>query len=77
MPADAEQDLLFQAHFEIAAVELIGDIAIVRAIDVQIGIEQEKVHPADANPPDSHRNDTSVVADFEGHWTPAGPQFEA
>ena len=40
MSTDAEQNFLFQAHLQIAAVELIGDIAIFRAIGGHIGIEQ-------------------------------------
>ena len=70
MSADAEEDLLFQAHLQIAAVELIGDIAIFRAIGGHVGIEQEEIDPAHPNPPDLHRHHPSVVGHFDGQRTP-------
>ncbi len=77
MPADAEQDFLLQAHLQIAAVKLIGDIAIVLAIGGHIRIEKVEIDAADANLPDSGRYGTSVVVNFDGERTPVRPKFEA
>ena len=54
--ADAEQNLLLQAHLQIAAVKLVGDVAILRAVGRQIGIQQiERTRPT-RDPPDLGRD---------------------
>ena len=51
--ADAEQDLLADAHLAVAAVELVGDVAILRAgIGANVGVEQVERDAADLHPPD-------------------------
>ena len=40
--ADAEEDLLFQPHLEVAAVKLVGDDAVFRMVGRKVGIQQEE-----------------------------------
>ena len=42
IPADAEEDFLFQAHFEVTAVKLVGDDAVLRMVGRKVGIQQEE-----------------------------------
>jgi hypothetical protein len=50
--ADAEQDLLAEAHLAAAHVERRGDRAIRRMVDRQVGVEQQHRDASDLGPPD-------------------------
>ena len=50
--ADAEQQLLAQAVLAGAAVEAVGDLAVVVGVALDVGVEQQQRHPADAGDPD-------------------------
>ena len=53
--ADAQDDLLLQAHFRIAAVELVGDVLVVVLIGGDVGVEQ-----IERNAPHLHLPDLRV-----------------
>ena len=57
--ADAEDDLLLDARFAIAAVEPRRQLAIPRRVLLEIGVEQIQLHAAEAHAPDrdEHRCD--------------------
>ncbi len=50
--ADAKNDLLLETGFAIAAVETRGEIAILRGVFLESGVEQVKVDAADPDFPD-------------------------
>ena len=54
--ADAEQQLLADAHAGVAAVEARGELAILRGVAVDVGIEQQEVAAADVDAPDLGAN---------------------
>jgi len=64
IPADAEEDLLFEPHLEIAAVKLVGDDAVLGAVGRKVGIEQEKRHAADLRPPHLRRHRAAGIGYF-------------
>ena len=45
-PADAEHDLLLDAGGAVAAVELMRDVAILRVVFLEVGVEQVQGHAA-------------------------------
>ena len=49
--ADAEQQLLLQAVLVAAAVEAVGDLALL-GVALDVGVEQQQRHAADAGHPD-------------------------
>ena len=51
--ADAQQDLLAQAHAGVAAVEGAGDLAQIRGILRQVGVQQVQVHATHLQAPSS------------------------
>ena len=51
-PANAEQDLLADAHFPVAAVEVGGDLPVLGAVDFQVGVQQVERHAAHLGGPD-------------------------
>ena len=50
--ADAEQHLLVQAVVGAAAVEPVGDLALLGCVLLHVGVEQQQRHAADLRPPD-------------------------
>src|SRR5262249_25035955 len=52
-PADAEDDLLADAHVVVAAVEPASDLPVVGAILGNVGIEQVERDAADLDAPDA------------------------
>ena len=50
--ADAEQQLLAQPVLAVAAVEPVGDVAVVVGVALDVGVEHQQRHPADAGHPD-------------------------
>ena len=50
--ADAEQQLLAQPVLAVAAVQPVGDVAVVVGVALDVGVEQQQRHPADAGDPD-------------------------
>ena len=51
--ADSEHDLLPDAHVIVAAIELIGDVAVIRLIVFRdVGVKKVKLDPADLHVPD-------------------------
>ena len=53
--ADAEQQLLAQPVLAVAAVEPVGDVAVVVGVALDVGVEQQQRHAADAARPRSAR----------------------
>ena len=51
-PANSEHHFLAHAHFEIAAVKLGCDPAIVRVVLRDVGVEQIEIDATDAQPPE-------------------------
>jgi len=51
-PADAEEDLLANPHFLVAAVELAGDLAVLGGVLRHVGVEQIQRHPPHPHAPD-------------------------
>ena len=49
--ADAEDDLLLHARLAIAAVQPRRELAVPRRVLLEVGVEQEEIHPADAHAP--------------------------
>ena len=61
--ADAEHELLANAGPLVAAVEARGELAVLRAVAVDVAIEQVQVHAADVHQPDlGHQH---AVAGFD------------
>jgi hypothetical protein len=52
--ADAQDDLLLDAGVLVAAIELVGDVAVLRPVGGQVGIQQAEADVADAGLPDLH-----------------------
>ena len=50
--ADAEQHLLGEPVVAAAAVQPVGDLALVAAVLLDVGVEQQQRHPADLGHPD-------------------------
>ena len=50
--ADTQYELLFQPHLNVAAIQLIGDILVSRAVRLNIRIEEIKWHSPNLRPPD-------------------------
>ena len=50
--ADAEQQLLAQPVLGVAAVEAVGDLDVVVGVALDVGVEHQQRHPADAGDPD-------------------------
>ena len=49
--AAAEHDLLAQPHLVVAAVEVVRDVAVLGAVDRQVGVEQVERDAADHRAP--------------------------
>src|SRR5208337_799918 len=63
--ADAEHDLLPDAHLPIAAIKLVGDMAIVRMrVERNVGIQQVERNPPDVHPPYLRINRASGEVNF-------------
>jgi len=56
--ADAEHDFLLEARGAVAAVEPVGDVAIVEGVFVEVGIEQVQRHVPHLHLPDLHLQGT-------------------
>ena len=63
--ADAEHDLLLKARFAIAAVKARRQVAILRRVFLQAGIEQVKADAAGRYPP--HIGQHGAIAERHGH----------
>ena len=50
--ADAEHELLADAGADVAAVEPRGELAVLRAVAVDVAVEQVELHAADVHQPD-------------------------
>ena len=64
--ADAEEDLLPDAHGRVAAVEAGGNIAVCRGVFLEIGIEQIELHPAHLHLPDPRLHRPVSKGNFNG-----------
>ena len=51
--ADAEEQLLAQPVLGVAAVEAVGHVAVVGAVLLDVGVEEEQRHPADVGDEDA------------------------
>ena len=51
-PADADQHLLLDPLFLVAAVEPVGDVAQVGVVLLDVGVQQQQRHPPDLGHPD-------------------------
>src|SRR5271165_7361366 len=66
--ADAEHDLLQDAHLPIAAIKLIGDMAMVRMrVERNVGIQQVERNASDVRPPYLRVNHASGEVHFHHH----------
>ena len=50
--ADAEEQLLAQPVLAVAAVQPVGHVAVVVGVALDVGVEHQQRHPADAGDPD-------------------------
>ena len=50
-PADAENDLLPDPHVMVAAVELVGDVPVIRGVGGKVCVEQEQAGQTDPDLP--------------------------
>ncbi|CKR53039.1 Uncharacterised protein [Mycobacterium tuberculosis] len=72
-PADAGQDLLFDAMFLVATVEAVGDVAQVVLVLRDIRIQQEQRNPTHLRYPDPGAQHGVVSqGDLDQHWIPVG-----
>ena len=58
--ADAEQQLLAQPVLGVAAVEAVGDVAVVGAVLLDVGVEQQQRHAADVRDEDARHQVRAV-----------------
>jgi len=65
--ADAEKKFLLDAHLQIAAVELRGDGAVLRAIGGKIGVEEKELNAADDSAPNAGRDCAVGKRDVDLH----------
>ena len=49
---DTEEQLLAQAVLAVAAVEAVGHVAVVLGVALDVGVQEQQRHPADAGDPD-------------------------
>ncbi len=71
--ADAEDDLLLDACFAVAAVKPGGQLAIPRRVLLEIGVEQKQADPADAQPP-NRREHGAIAERHRNHRRLTGPR---
>ena len=64
--ANAEEDLLPDAHSRVAPVEAGGNIAVRRDVFVEISIEQIELHPAHLHLPDPRLHRAVGKGNFNG-----------
>ena len=62
--ADAEEDLLAQAHVAVARIEARGDRALLRLVLRHVRIQQEQRHAADLHAPDVEVHRLAVELDL-------------
>lgn len=73
--ADPEQDFLLEAVLPVAAVEVVGDLAVFLEVGLEIRVEQVEIRAADLAFPDARRKrtpregdgDRQPVAGFVAH----------
>ena len=65
--ADAQHDLLPDAHLLVAAVELVGDVLVVGRVLGHVRVEQVEGHPADLDPPDLDEEPPAGEVDLDAH----------
>ena len=63
--ADAEDDLLLHAVFDVAAVEVLGDVAVVAVVFGEVCIEEVEGDAADVCLPDPDCD--CAAGEFDGH----------
>ena len=63
--ADAEQHLLFEAVFPVPSVEVVGDRAVLFAVQVVVGVEQVELGASHVAAPDAPGDDTARQAELD------------
>ncbi len=74
--ADTQHDLLFDAHLQIAAIQLVGDVSIFGAVGRDVGIQQVERHAAHLRPPHLGDDLPAGVRDFDGERYPVRPALQ-
>jgi len=64
--ADTEQDFLLEAVLPVAAVEVVGDLAVFLEVGLEIRVEQVEIRAADLAFPDARRKRTPREGDGDG-----------
>ena len=72
--ANAQHHFLLDAHFAIATVKLVGDVAIGFAVVGEIGIEEIQNHMASAGVPDLCEHRAARHIDMHDHFAAVGAQ---
>ena len=65
--ANAQQDFLLETVFPVAAVELIGDLAVLLHVVFEVGIQEVEVGAADADLPDTGVHHAAGHLHGDGH----------
>ena len=65
--ADAQQDLLLEAVLPVAAVEVVGDLAVLLEVGLEVGVEQVEVRAAHLAFPDARRERAAREGDGDRH----------
>src|SRR5437763_17175124 len=74
--ADAQDDLLLDPVLLVTAVELGGDVAILRAVLGDVAVEQVQGHAADLDPPHLDLHLTARQRDRDDYGPAASVMFE-
>ena len=61
--ADAQHDLLLEAQFDVAAVQIVGDVLILLAVDLDVGVQQVQLDAAYVGAPDLGVNVAPGIGD--------------
>jgi hypothetical protein len=72
--ADAQDDLLAQAHGAVAAVEAVGDLLVLRGVAVDVRVHQVQRHAAHLHLPDRDLDRAAAQRDVEHHAPARGAQ---
>ena len=65
--ADAQQDFLLDAHLQITAIQLVGDVLILTTVGRDVGIQQEEGQPSDLGAPHLGRDLAAGVINLHRH----------
>src|SRR5262249_21939339 len=67
--SDAEHDLLHDARFLVATIEVVGDVAIFgKGILLDVGIKEVDRYPSDIEPPDARPDSAAWKLHGDTNW---------